>query len=799
MPADHTLSNGRYVLQEAIGKGANAVVYKATDTSSNRIVAVKKITAHTTPEVTHNKSHKARGQNENHQDDESDLARWRREADLLRSLDHPNIVKYLDDFVAADNSAMYIVMEFASQGSLLSLLRRSPGCQLPVEVAAKYLYQIICGLAYLHHRRVLHRDIKAANVLLDDKGVAKLTDFGLATPKEATGEKNEHLSMLAGSVYWMSPESISQGRQSEAGDIWSLGCTALELVTGQPPFFDRQPVNALYHIATELHESPVPHDTDEFRLSENLRDFLTQCLQRNAVQRPKASALLQHPWFRECGVVESGLVNSAFDSPRPLSSSQIRWGSPASKPLEFPSAVGSSKEESVASLVESYLFGEHVDQRDIWLRSGGLTVAVDALPTITAEESYRVVRSLAFASQRAMNECPYFFNALGDTNLWQLDLTVLATMDNVGSLFCDCCDHQSPTVKHYALSSPHALRLVLRRADIGPQCIGALHRLMVSRNDVTSAPSETGDEHNAPRAYRRSQYVPPTVSSELARARFAEDNAPALLREILQEVCLQSFRDKSEPPMRWAHVDKLFETLLSFDADPASSDSAPQMGENWLIAVQQACVHHCRGALRLLVHSVNGPGRILSGEKVIVGRLIAVAADPMLDFETRLEVANVLPVLQRHYVDAAAAMRDLNGNVPLLTHIVRYMSPTPGSVDHMLAVLVKLCEDAEMATACASYDGMLMLMQQKIVDARTRKSPICLDKALQLAEQLFACSPQPEWFVTSRQLTKVLVEIVSAKGPANRDWTVAQGLAHESSIARAQRLLDALAAQSLSV
>lgn len=768
------LLNGRYELLEIIGKGANAVVYRAQDITAMRmqsqslgIVAIKKIVQ--------------RGKNKSSTSNADDVAHWRREADLLKSLHHPNIVQYLDDFVDEEGD-MYIVMEYAAQGSLLSQIRRVP---LSEEHAATYLFQIISGLAYLHRRNVIHRDIKAANVLLGDKGVAKLTDFGLATPTEATGHKMEQLTMLVGSVYWMSPESISRGVQSESSDVWSVGCTAIELVTGVPPFFDRAPVNALYHIA-ESAESPIPPN-----ISGPLKSFLSSCLHRIPEERSTLGELVRHEWFTQCGV-DTTLIEDATE--------------PTAAQPYLPCGAAVS---SIAQEVERYLFGDRTQEREEWLEQGGLATAVSALTSITAEDSYRIVRSLAFESQRAASELSRFFHALGETEFWGLDLVVLATMDNVATLFCDCCDHQPSSCRNYAPSHRQALNLVLRNGEVGPQCITALHRLLVCRIDATGthvrdAPAQKKDVQVANRS---SVYVPPSVSTDSARARFFADDGIGALKDIVQGMCLQAFREKTEPQVRWDSVDKLLDIMMSFADHPqpgthatGRGDALPTMGDNWLIAVQEACVHNCPSALRLLVHSIQTADGIVSGERVIVGRLISIGSQPLLEYDTRLMVAECLPRLQASYPEAAAALCDVHGNIPLITHMVRH-PPPPGRIDSMLTVLTSLCETPDMAAACASYDGILTLAIHKIVDARHRASAECIDRSLKLTELLFMGAPHPEWFVTSKQLTQQLIDIIGTivPTPSGGGADGSEAKFRSSAVLRAKRLLNALAAQSITV
>ncbi|CAA7057735.1 unnamed protein product [Microthlaspi erraticum] len=203
-----------------------------------------------------------------------------REIALLSQLQHQNIVRYRG--TAKDGSNLYIFLELVTQGSLLKLYQRY---QLRDSVVSLYTRQILDGLKYLHDNGCIHRDIKCANILMDASGVVKLADFGLA--------KLSNMNDVKICSMWMAPEVINHKRTDEYGssaDIWSLGCTVLEMLTGQIPYSYMEPVAALFKIGTGV----LP-DIPE-TLSLDAQAFINTCLKVNPEQRPTAAELLNHPF-----------------------------------------------------------------------------------------------------------------------------------------------------------------------------------------------------------------------------------------------------------------------------------------------------------------------------------------------------------------------------------------------------------------------------------------------------------------------------------------------------------------------
>ncbi|CAN6303870.1 unnamed protein product [Urochloa humidicola] len=197
-----------------------------------------------------------------------------------------------------EESKLYIFIELVTQGSLSSLYQKY---KLRESQVSAYTRQILDGLLYLHERNVVHRDIKCANILVHANGSVKLADFGLA--KEMS--KINMLRSCKGSVYWMAPEVINPKKMyGPSADIWSLGCTVLEMLTRQIPFPNVEWTNAFFMIGRG-EQPPIPN-----YLSKEAQDFIGQCVRVDPENRPSASQLLEHPFVNRP-------LRSSFESSSP--------------------------------------------------------------------------------------------------------------------------------------------------------------------------------------------------------------------------------------------------------------------------------------------------------------------------------------------------------------------------------------------------------------------------------------------------------------------------------------------------
>ncbi|XP_068634080.1 MAP3K epsilon protein kinase 1-like isoform X2 [Aristolochia californica] len=261
-----TLDN-KYMLGDEIGKGAYGRVYKGLDLENGDFVAIKQVSLENIPQ--------------------EDLNIIMQEIDLLKILNHKNIVKYLGSLKTKTH--LHIILEYVENGSLANIIKPNKFGPFPESLVAVYIAQVLEGLVYLHEQGVIHRDIKGANILTTKEGLVKLADFGVAT-KLTEADVNTH--SVVGTPYWMAPEVIEMFGVCAASDIWSVGCTVIELLTCVPPYYDLQPMPALFRIVQDKHP-PIPDG-----LSSGITDFLRQCFKKDAMRRPDAKTLLQHPWIQ---------------------------------------------------------------------------------------------------------------------------------------------------------------------------------------------------------------------------------------------------------------------------------------------------------------------------------------------------------------------------------------------------------------------------------------------------------------------------------------------------------------------
>jgi serine/threonine protein kinase len=227
---------------ELLGVGAFGRVYMGLDTDTGQMLAVKQVTLG--------------GQATSRQFIEQ-MRSLETEISLLRPLNHPNIVRCYG--CERDKDELNIFLELVPGGSITSLLQKfGPFAESMVAV---YTKQILTGLEYLHANRIIHRDIKGANILVDSDGVVKLADFGASKQLQNVMSATGDLHSLKGTPYWMAPEVIKQTGHGRQADIWSVGCTVIEMLTGKPPWvqFNTQ-VSALFHIASSKDPPKMPDD-----------------------------------------------------------------------------------------------------------------------------------------------------------------------------------------------------------------------------------------------------------------------------------------------------------------------------------------------------------------------------------------------------------------------------------------------------------------------------------------------------------------------------------------------------------
>eukprot|EP00656_Telonema_subtile_P031632 TRINITY_DN345_c0_g1_i4.p1 TRINITY_DN345_c0_g1~~TRINITY_DN345_c0_g1_i4.p1 ORF type:complete len:604 (-),score=78.02 TRINITY_DN345_c0_g1_i4:61-1872(-) len=262
---------------ELLGVGAFGKVYLGLNLDSGELMAVK-----TMPTAL--------------DDDDEQTTELVREISLMKVLFHENIVRYIG--TQRDDHMLHIFLEYVPGGSIAAVLQKFGS--LSDNAVRAYTKQILEGLAYLHAHKIMHRDIKGANILVSNNGIIKLADFGAS--KKITEMLTQYdCKSLKGTPYWMAPEVIMQAGHGRSADIWSVGATVVEMLTGKPPYseFPTQ-VSVLFHIASTQEPPTLPPS-----IAEDCHNFLMLCFQRNPKNRPTAKALLDHPFLNNISSKDS--------------------------------------------------------------------------------------------------------------------------------------------------------------------------------------------------------------------------------------------------------------------------------------------------------------------------------------------------------------------------------------------------------------------------------------------------------------------------------------------------------------
>lgn len=279
-PGTNSFQIGRGQL---IGKGSYGRVYLGINLTTGDFLAVKQV------EV----NQKAAGQDKDKMKEM--VSALDQEIDTMQHLEHPNIVQYLG--CERKEYSISIFLEYISGGSVGSCLRKHG--KFEEGLVSSLTRQTLAGLAYLHQEGVLHRDLKADNILLDIDGTCKISDFGISK-KTDNIYGNDVTNSMQGSVFWMAPEVIrSQGQGYSAKvDIWSLGCVVLEMFAGRRPWSKEEAIGAIYKLGSLNQAPPIPDDVSS-SISAEAVAFMLDCFTVDPSERPTAATLLrEHPFCR---------------------------------------------------------------------------------------------------------------------------------------------------------------------------------------------------------------------------------------------------------------------------------------------------------------------------------------------------------------------------------------------------------------------------------------------------------------------------------------------------------------------
>ncbi|KAF7983168.1 hypothetical protein HWV62_23400 [Athelia sp. TMB] len=266
----------KWVRGELIGKGAYARVYLALNATNGEMIAVKQV-ERPRPQASDDAEIKS----------VASIEALRSEIKTLKDLDHPNVVQYLGLEETPDFLTLFL--EYVPGGSLGGCLRKYG--RLEENMTKSFTAQIVAGLEYLHSRSIIHCDVYSDNILISVDGVCKISDFTIS--KHASEIIGNAAASMPGHVFWMAPEALNAAKEgySTKVDIWSLGCTVLEMWSGRRPWHGAEAIAVMYNATGSKLPPPIP---DDVMLSRLAHDFRNKCFAFNPDERASATQLREH-------------------------------------------------------------------------------------------------------------------------------------------------------------------------------------------------------------------------------------------------------------------------------------------------------------------------------------------------------------------------------------------------------------------------------------------------------------------------------------------------------------------------
>lgn len=274
---DGTFAEFAWIKGELIGRGSFGSVYLALNVTTGEMLAVKQV------QVARNSE---------------GIGAFYKEVETMKDLNHLNIVQYLG--FEQNKTTCSLFLEYVAGGSISMCMKLFGRFEEPL---IRFITrQVLLGLEYLHSNGILHRDLKADNLLLEMDGTCKILDFGISKKSQDIYANNAEMSMQ-GTVFWMAPEVIDsivedkkQGYSAKI-DIWSLGCVVLEMFAGRRPWSNEAVVSAIYKIGKTKLAPPIPADVMAV-VSVDARNFIDKCFTIDSNERPTAKDLLKHDFLR---------------------------------------------------------------------------------------------------------------------------------------------------------------------------------------------------------------------------------------------------------------------------------------------------------------------------------------------------------------------------------------------------------------------------------------------------------------------------------------------------------------------
>lgn len=264
---------------DLIGEGSFGSVYLALHAVTGELMAVKQVELPNVAKGTEGDKKKT-----------AMIAALKQEINLLQGLRHEHIVQYLG--TSSDEEHLNIFLEYVPGGSIAGMLKQYNTFQEPL--VRNFTRQILEGLSYLHGRNIIHRDIKGANILVDNRGAVKISDFGVSKKTNFNGMNAAPgtRTSLQGSVFWMAPEVVRQSGQSLKSDIWSVGCLVVEMFTGSRPFPSMTTLQTLFAVGSNNEKPTIPESA-----SEDAKKFMDKTFEADHEKRPGANELLKEKFL----------------------------------------------------------------------------------------------------------------------------------------------------------------------------------------------------------------------------------------------------------------------------------------------------------------------------------------------------------------------------------------------------------------------------------------------------------------------------------------------------------------------